>query len=102
MSEHYFGFITRKARKNHHCEFCFKKIRKNTKYHQHSLIYDGSYQNFKHHRFCTFMSWEIQDANNGTFYDISEYSHPEDRKDLINKAKIRLKEYQSRWDGGFV
>jgi hypothetical protein len=58
MSEHYFGFQTRKARKQHHCNFCHKPIRKNTKYHYHSLIYDGSYQNYARHTLCTFMNYE--------------------------------------------
>ncbi len=94
MSQHYFGFRIKKARKQHHCDFCHKPIRKNTKYHYHSLVYDGSYQNYARHRLCTFMGYKIQDANNGTFYDISEYSHPKDRRDLINKAKKTMKEYK--------
>ncbi len=93
MSEHYFGFTIRKAKKDHRCNFCFKKIRKNTKYHYHSIVFDGSYQNYKHHRFCTFMAWEALDTNSGTYYAIDEYSQPEDRKDLINKGKIAFRKY---------
>lgn len=60
------------------------------------MIYDGSYNNYKHHRFCTFMQYESINEYSDEYYTIEEYSHPEDRRDLINKAKIRLKVYKSR------
>lgn len=92
MSEHYFGFITRKARKNHYCGFCHKPIRKNTKYHYHTSIYDGSYQNYTRHRLCTFMNYATI-IYTGEWSDIEEYNHPEDRRDLINKGKLAMKKY---------
>jgi len=95
MSEHYFGFIVRKARKNHACEFCFKPIRKNTKYHYHNYFEDGSFSHSKHHRLCTFMTSEVYNDYSGEGYDISHFSHPEERKVLIKKAKAAIKIYKS-------
>lgn len=97
MTEHYFGFTTRKARKNHYCDFCYKPIRKNTRYHYHSMIYDDSYCNYKRHRLCTFMNYETFYGNCGESADIQEYSHPEDRRNLIDKAKAAIKKYKSQY-----
>lgn len=51
---------TRKARKDHRCNFCGLKILAGTKYEFHSWIDDGSVNEMKYHKLCVskILHWE--------------------------------------------
>lgn len=59
---------TRKARKEHRCDYCGGIIKKGEAYEWSKLIYDGTLYEWKAHKKCSFLSlqlWDYADPDEG-------------------------------------